>query len=646
MRIGPVPLVLGLLAWGCDAPPSSRAGGAGGSGGGPSAPEGECAVVDPSLTESNATELFTLATVPTFDLWLPPERWAELLVNARDEQYVEATACFEGRGLGRIGLRFKGAYGSLYSCFDASGNLVCKKLSLKLSFDEYEPEQRFHGLKRLNFHAHRYDESHLRERLAFDLHRAMGVIAPRTAWATVRVNGEVYGLFGMVEQVDGRFTADRWPERGDENLFKEVWPVHADAEDAVSGLETNEEAADVGAFVAFAEAMTGAEDAALRETLGRHVDLDYWARYMAVDDALAAYDGITTFYTAADGSWGGNHNFYLYQETPSRFTIVPWDLETTFTRSAGFGRVPHWTTTPADCAATYPVWNGADLALAPGCDPLFRALAQDLEPYRNAGRQLLDGPFAEQLMLDAIDAHATLIRDHVPGDPNGPPSTRWEAAVSFLKKEIPGLRGRFERLLSGEMSPPAEIQVTGATDFETLDDYSLTDGPWLGSNASTSVSVSINSQAPLAGMRDLLMRFEYVDEIEPWQQWTSYRIPVESGSFDARGLTGLRMWVRADRPRNLRFDLDSPLSSRALDGIRLGWDVPVTEQAVQVEVLLSALAIPVWATPEPADDPQEILRTLSALVFHPECAGRDASGQLGQGVTDAGFLEIDQIEFF
>jgi spore coat protein H len=635
---------MAVLAAGCGSAGTSHPGNAGPP---PGTPGAECAVVDSTLGAADASELFALAAVPTFDVWLPPERWTQLQINARDEEYVEATACFEGRGLGTVGLRFKGAEGSLYSCFDENGDNTCRKLPLKLKFDEYERGKRFYGLKRLNFHANRYDDTYLHERLALDLFRSMGIVTPRAAWATLRVNGEVYGLFGMVEQIDGRFTADRWPDRGDENLFKEIWPVHADAGAALSHLETNEEAADVGAFVAFAEAMDQAPEGALRETLGRYVDLEYWANYMAVDDAIAAYDGITTFYTSADGTWTNNHNFYLYQQETTRFVLIPWDEEATFVRNSGFGSIPHWTTTPADCDVRYPVWSGKSLALAPGCDRVFRALAQDLEQYRSAGRRLLDGAFREQPMIEAIDAYAARIGDAVAADRNGPGFSRWQAALGSLKQEIPGLRARLERLLSGQVSTPAEIQVTRATDFENLDEYSLMDGPWLGHNPNSTAAVSINTESPLVGERDLLLSFAYADEVEPWTQWVNYRVPVSGGSFDARGRGGIRMWLRADRARTLRLDVDSPASPRAAEGIRSGWDVPVSETPALTELLFRDAAIPAWAAGSgPSDDLEQVLRAVTGVVFFPICEGRDATGQLGRGALDIGFVRVDQIEFF
>jgi hypothetical protein len=37
---------------------------------------------------------------------------------------------------------------------------------------------------------------------------------------------------------------------------------------------------------------------------------------------------------------------------------------------------------------------------------------------------------------------------------------------------------------------------------------------------------------------------------------------------------------------------------------------------------------------------------LNGVVVQPECIGRDATGFLGDGIADAGFVVIDNIEFF
>src|SRR5690606_36614630 len=115
----------------------------------------------------------------------------------------------------------------------------------------------------------------------------------------------------------------------------------------------------------------------LRATLARFMDLEQLARYMAVDDAILNVDGVTAFYTD-DRGWLANHNFFLYETAGGQFTLIPWDLDSTFDTLAYYGRVPRWTETATDCEQSHSVWVGESRVRAPGCDPLFRALAADL----------------------------------------------------------------------------------------------------------------------------------------------------------------------------------------------------------------------------------------------------------------------------
>jgi spore coat protein H len=402
-----------------------------------------CAPPDVTLQTGSAAELFAATKVPAFDFFLPEADWEALKINARDEVYVPAQGCYEGRALGTVGLRFKGSYGSLYDCFDAQGNMICPRLSMKVKFDEYVSGQRFFGLKRLSFNAYLHDDSRMKEKLAYDLFRVMGIVTPRSAWAVLRVNGESLGLFGMVEQVDGRLTADRWPDNPDGNLYKELWPTHAPDQQIIDALENNEETADISAYRAFAEAFMAADEASLLATLGNYMDLDYLARFMAVEDAVASYDGVTYFWT--DGFSTGNHNYFVYEESPTRFTLIPWDTESTFWINPEH-KAPHWTVIPADCSLTYEYWGG--LAYAPGCDRVFRALVTDLDRWRAAARTLLDGPFAVEAMVATIDRYTEVIGDAARSDPTPVKYSSFDQAVSGLRSSIPALRARLEGLIA------------------------------------------------------------------------------------------------------------------------------------------------------------------------------------------------------
>lgn len=411
-----------------------------------------CGPPDGSFHGLDAAELFAAEKVPTFDLFLPDAEWEALKRNARDEQWVPAEACYEGRGLGKVGLRFKGSYGSLYECIDDQGNLICPRLSMKIKFSEYAEEQRFFGLKRLAFNAYLHDDSRIKETLAFDLFRAIGIVTPRSAWAVLRVNGISQGLFGMVEVVDGRFTENRWPQNPNGNLYKELWPSGATDQRAFAALETNQEAPDVSAYRAFGDALRSADPTTLRATLSSYMDLDSLARFLAAEDALVSYDGITYFWT--DGSSSTNHNFYIYEESPHRFTLIPWDTESTFWINPDHA-APHWTNPPADCSATYPYWGG--LAYAAGCDLVFRALNSDLSGWRDAARTLLDGPFAEATMLAAIDRYVRRIGDAARSDPTPIKYASFDQSVAGLRSSIPAMRARLEQLIAPSPAADADL---------------------------------------------------------------------------------------------------------------------------------------------------------------------------------------------
>jgi len=634
---------LGLQMVACASSKSKPAVDAGGDSG--SDAENPCGQGDVTLSDRNASELFGSATIPAFDLYLPAADWEALKVHARDEQYVPAQACFEGKAIGLVGLRFKGSYGSLYDCFNAAGENTCRKLGMKIKFDEYVDEQSFFGLKRLNFQGYHHDDSYLKERLSYDVYRAMDIVTPRAAWAVLRVNGEPQGLFGMVEEIDGRFTKERWPANGDANLFKERWPGKNDDTWLLAWLETNKKAGDISGFKAFSAAILAASDGDLRATLGSYVDLDYFARYMAVDDAIANFDGVTTYYTSGAPDEAGNHNFFFYEESASRYTIIPWDLESTMSLTSNFGNVPSWLSTPTDCTTTYLAWGGPLHVIAPGCDRVFRALSTDLTSYLAAAKRLLDGPFSEATMLATIDTLAAFIRAEATTDPHGPGAAEFEDAVLTQRKEIPNLRRRLEQLVSGKPIVPVELGLSAVNDFEAADDYGLTAGTTCLANANSTSSVAVNETNPMGGTKSLRILFNFGDESTPWQQWMFYRIPFASAPKDLTALTGIRMKVRSDEPRILRLDIDSPQNTAGNQGVEVGWGVQLDVVPTTVTVLFATAKVPSWAT-DPHDSLAAILQSATALMFRPSCNHVDATGHLPVGVTDNGWVDIDDIEFF
>ncbi len=406
--------------------------------------DADAAVGDPSEF------VFDESVIRTYDLTVAPSDWQWLQDNAELEEYVPATLEFEGATFDSVAIRYKGGYGNLYSCFDGQGNRTCKKLSIKLKFSEYDPDRRFYGLKRLNFHSMESDDSKMRDAIGYALYREAGVYAPRASYARVVVNGELLGLFALVEQIDGRFTRHRFPDGGEGNLYKEVWPEHLTAEPYLAALKTNEdENPSVDRMLRFAGELSQVSDETFIATMERFVDVDMLMRYMAVDRLIDNWDGIVAWYCFGPCS---NHNYYWYESTAEdRLWLIPWDLDNTFEVPSPirtFYGMPDWDDQSLGCDFVPIFWglNGRP----PACDPLIRRLATvTWDRYVAATEEILADQYRIEAMHARIDALAAHIADAVAEDPNGPTVVEWQAAVARLKDNIVSIRGYIENKIAG-----------------------------------------------------------------------------------------------------------------------------------------------------------------------------------------------------
>jgi hypothetical protein len=315
------------------------------------------------------------------------------------------------------------------------------------------------------------------------------------------------------------------------------------------------------------------------------------------------------------------------------------------TLQSNFGNVPNWQIIPTDCSTTYVVWGGPLRVIAPGCDRIFRALAADRTGYRAAAQRLLDGPFAEAAMAANIDTLAAFIRPEATIDPHGPGAAEFEGAVSVLRKGIGDLRRRLQYLLTGQPIVPLELGVSAVNDFESADAYGVTAGTTMLANPTSTVGVALNDADPLAGRQTLRIQFSFGDESKAWQQWLFYRIPFAGSLVDLSNLSGVRLKVRSDERRGLRIDVGSPKNSASDKGVEFGWNVVADTTAGTVTVLFAEAMVPSWAD-DPGDSLVEVLQSATGLSFRPQCNHVEGNGHLPAGVTDDGWLDIDDIEFF
>jgi hypothetical protein len=445
---------------------------------------GAAGAVSSVAKEHIGDQVFDESKVQSYYLTLSDAEYAKLMdlstllldrTTVNEDRYVEASLRVGDTELPSIAVRFKGQF-SIWGCVEQGkrrvrvepffGNIdVCQRFSLKLDFNEYDKDSRVDGLKKLNLHAMSADPSKMRERLGYSLYRDMDVLAPRAVHARVYINGEYHGLFAAVEEVDGRFAANRFPGSGDGNLYKELWPAaHVTSADAAAALKTNDDPGmlNVSDFLAFKDAVGAATEADFATKLGAYLDFDYLARYIVVNRAINDFDGVMAFYFG----WGpppANHNLFWYHDTESgQFKLIPWDLDKSFwspepnfwSDNAPNGKniTPNWNVITKSCNG-YTVWfdnlGQSYKMMAIDCDPLLRLLRGRVYDSQKAiTEEFIAGPFSEARVKAKLDAWRAQIAEAIEDD-TLVDSAHWQSSVDALLTDLPKFQSNVSLMMDG-----------------------------------------------------------------------------------------------------------------------------------------------------------------------------------------------------
>ncbi|KAA3655941.1 MAG: hypothetical protein DWQ04_32535, partial [Chloroflexi bacterium] len=337
--------------------------------------------------------------------------------NDADDPYFPASFSADGVTIATVGVRFKG---------NSSFNANSIKKSFKIDFDEYDEDNDelvFYDLKKLNLNNGFKDPTMLREKLFLDFAGDF-VSAPRAVHTKVYVNGEYYGLYTAVEQVDKTFVQNRFGDDEDGNLFKGAASDAADANDDFGSdltwlgsdettyynnyvLKTNETANDYSQLVTFIDTLNNSSAADFPTNLEPLFDVENGLQGLALNNLFVNLDSYN----------GSAHNYYLYdRDDTGQFTHIPWDT------NESFGRFTMFVSSGDNPLELDPFW--LPTATRPGDDeerPLMENLWAN-DDYNNNYLcyldQMLDAGFDETTMEARIGELANLIRTDLYADPN------------------------------------------------------------------------------------------------------------------------------------------------------------------------------------------------------------------------------------
>ncbi len=240
------------------------------------------------------------------------------------EVYRMCDVVFDGFSIPNCGFREKGNTSN-------KANADKKKKPFKIAFDEFD-DQEFDDLKKLNLNNGFDDPSLLHEAAALKLMRESGIIAPRTAWAKLYVNGEYIGLYSLVENVDKAFLKLHFGggANNDGNLYKTNrksnvffdWLGNDPQAYQEKGLKlnTNEEENDWSRLIDFIYFLNHYEGGDFHQKLDSMFDVQNYLKILAVEKCVRSWDSY----------WGQGNNFYLYEHPDGQIRWIPWDLNETF----------------------------------------------------------------------------------------------------------------------------------------------------------------------------------------------------------------------------------------------------------------------------------------------------------------------------
>ncbi|WP_246096890.1 CotH kinase family protein [Psychrobacillus soli] len=257
--------------------------------------------------ESQADDpIFKKGEISNIEIEIDKSEFQDMLDNPMEEEYKEGTVTYNGKTIGYTDVRVKGN-SSLMSVAGSDSN----RYSFKLEFNKYI-EQNLAGYTKINLNNNFADPSYMREYLTYDLLEKMGLETPNYSYVNVSINGEPYGLYLAVENIEEPYLERNFGYTTG-NLYKADTGASLTWEDGMSvdetGLIIKSGRKNNTKLLEFIKALNDGKD------IESYFDVDKYLRYLAVSTVTADMD-----------SYQGmmSHNYYMYEQD-GKFTFLAWD---------------------------------------------------------------------------------------------------------------------------------------------------------------------------------------------------------------------------------------------------------------------------------------------------------------------------------
>ncbi|WP_035611815.1 CotH kinase family protein [Haloferula sp. BvORR071] len=309
--------------------------------------------------------------------------------------HARAELEFGSQRVAEVGVRVKGN-GTFLTARESL------KRSLKVDFNHFVKGQNLTGLTQLNLHNSVRDPSNTNEAIAYRIFRDCGVPAPRTSFAKVFVTvpgiheHKYLGLYDVVEDVGRPFTEKHFGSK-EGALLKPVTPqLFGDlGEDWQNYNQTYDPKGELSddqkkRIIETCKFVSTASEADFAKKIGDYIDLENFARYLA----------ITVWLTDLDGILGPGQNYYLYLHPKTgKFVFIPWDQD------QGFGQFPRGTQEQRETLSIAKPWTGNNRFL----ERMFKVEAFQTN-YRKFLKEFNEKQLSAQTLIPQVDELAMVLR--------------------------------------------------------------------------------------------------------------------------------------------------------------------------------------------------------------------------------------------
>lgn len=198
------------------------------------------------------------------------------------------------------------------------------KVPMLVKFNHFIEGQTYQGLSAVAVRSYgaSQDAAMLNEPVTNAVFKLMDQVAPRAAYAGVRINDQAEKLYSLAEQINSTYIKTYYP--GTEGVLYKA-EMGADfrylGEDPSAyarfyDQQTMVNEADMAPLIAFTRFVTQSTDAEFEADLASHLNVEAFATYLAVNNLLVNADSLADM---------GNNFYLFYNRSIARMDLLYWD---------------------------------------------------------------------------------------------------------------------------------------------------------------------------------------------------------------------------------------------------------------------------------------------------------------------------------